>query len=66
MKGWRTIIFNIVMGAVMFGNQVWNLGADTAEVAGHLNALDGAITGIWALGNMFFRAITTTPLGEKI
>ena len=65
MKGYRTFFFNLIMGGVMFANQVLGTELDSAAMIGHLNGLEGAITGIWAVGNVWLRAVTDSPMFKK-
>lgn len=64
MKGYRTIIFNVLMTSVMFVN-LWNPTAempDAAAMNAGLDVVDGAITFIWGAGNAILRAITNSPM----
>lgn len=70
MKGWRTIIFNIVMAAVAILNQFGAFGADTpiptAEAVNQsLDLVEVLFTAFWGLGNVGLRTITTTAVGRS-
>lgn len=67
LKGFRTLIFNVVMGIVML---LRALGADTEmpteeQVSAAIDSLDVALTAIWAIGNLLLRAITDSPIFKK-
>lgn len=73
IKGWRTIIFNVLMTPLSLMS-LWGVdaGVGAGDVEGLLNQfmslLDGAeaffIT-LQGLGNMVLRAITSTPIFNK-
>lgn len=58
LKGYRTILFNIVM--LIAGIMGEELAPETA------NDLVEAFLVVWAAGNAFLRWITDSPIGEKI
>ena len=67
LKGYRTIIFNLVMTALMV---VKMLRPDLetpgeVEVGSGLDVLDQAMVFVWGIGNLFFRVITNTSVGKK-
>ena len=67
LKGYRTIIFNLVMTALMI---IKMLQPDVEipggeEVSAGLDVLDQAMVFVWGLGNLFFRVITNTSVGKK-
>lgn len=67
MKGYRTIIFNIVM-TISMGLALWMPEAETPDAETVNTALDNveaAITAVWGIGNMILRAITNTPMFNK-
>lgn len=67
LKGYRTIIFNVIMTAFMF-IQLWNPSADLPsgpEVTEGLIQLETALAFIWGIGNIILRAITDTPIFKK-
>ena len=64
LKGYRTVLFNIVMAATAVANQ-FGAEIDAPALVGGLDALDAAIAGIWAGGNLALRAITDTPIFRK-
>lgn len=66
LKGWRTVIFNVVMGGVLFWNQVipdQQISPD--EVTGAWNHLEAALISVYAIGNLVLRAVTDTRIGER-
>lgn len=67
LKGYRTIIFNVAMSAIMV-IRLWNPEAevpDAASVDAAIGHVDAAIAAVWGLGNMLLRAITNTAMGKK-
>ena len=64
MKGYKTIIFNLVMTGLM----VLKMMSPETEIPGEdeisagIDLVDGAITFVWGIGNLFLRAITDTPV----
>ena len=61
MKGYRTILFNVLMaiaGAVLVWKQIEIPQAMVEEAA------TGGVA-FWALGNLILRALTTTKIGQK-
>ena len=68
-KGYKTIVFNVVMTLAM-GISLWNPDAagdlpDAAEVTGLINQAEAWITGVWAIGNTWLRAVTSTAIFKK-
>lgn len=65
MKGWRTIAFNLVtVGVTVAGialQYLGELGLEPKTAA----AVGLGLTIFNALGNMYLRSITTTPMGES-
>lgn len=67
LKGYRTIIFNVIMTAFMLIN-VWSPNTELPsgpEVQGALDNLELAIAFFWGLGNIILRAVTDTPIFKK-
>tara|TARA_R110002012_G_scaffold229159_1_gene401684 strand:+ start:2816 stop:3034 length:219 start_codon:yes stop_codon:yes gene_type:complete len=64
-KGWRTITFNAVTASVTIAGAglmyVDQLGLTTSQAA----IAGFVLTLVNTFGNMFLRAITTTPVGSK-
>ncbi len=69
LKGFRTILFNAVMGLVAVLNAFGLFGTDAAPSADQVTAafdgLDVALAAIWSIGNVILRAITNTPMFKK-
>lgn len=62
MKGWRTIIFNLISGLIA-------AAAGILEYAGVLDLPPEVIIGaivVVNLGNAYLRTITDSPVGKKI
>ena len=67
LKGYRTIIFNVVMTALMV-LKMWKPDIEipgAEEISGGLDMLDAGLAFVWGLGNLFFRVITNTAVGQK-
>lgn len=67
LKGYRTIIFNVIMSGIMVV-KLWNPEAempDAASIDAAIGHADAAIAAFWGLGNMVLRSITNTPMGKK-
>lgn len=69
LKGYRTVVFNIVIGGIMLVNQIWGSAdqpiADPNVVTESIDKIDIGLTVIWTVGNIIFRAITNTAIGQK-
>lgn len=68
-KGYRTVIFNLIMTAAMIASMQGWIGSDdqpSAETVNlFLNNLEGVLAAIWGVGNIALRTVTTTPIGKK-
>ncbi len=67
LKGFRTVIFNIIMGAIMV-IRAFNPEAelpDEVAVQGAVDAVDAAISSVWLVGNLILRAITDSSIFKK-
>lgn len=67
MKGYRTIVFNVIMTLVMI-LKMFNPEAEVPtgeEVGGAVDAVEAAIASVWGVGNVILRAVTTTKIGSK-
>ena len=69
MKGFKTIIFNVVMTLAM-GVSLWNPDAagslpDAAQVSGLIDQAAAWVTAVWAIGNAWLRAVTSTAIFKK-
>jgi hypothetical protein len=69
MKGYRTIIFNVIMAGIMVLSQFGLFGdtvaPDAAAVNQGLDTLEVILTAVWGAGNLGLRAVTTTPVGKS-
>lgn len=64
LKGYRTIVFNLIMTIVMV-LAMWSPGESwptQPEVNAFLDSLEIVLTFVWGLGNIVLRAITNTPI----
>lgn len=68
-KGYRTVIFNVIMTGAMILSTTGVIGADVEVDADSVNVfldnLEGVLTVVWGVGNLFLRKITTGPIGTK-
>jgi len=67
LKGFKTIAFNLIMTLTMV-YQMWQPDVelpDAEQVTGAIDSAEAAITAIWAIGNMWLRAITDSPIFKK-
>jgi hypothetical protein len=67
LKGFKTIAFNVLMGATMlirFFNPETQV-PDVEEVTAAVDAVGASLTAIWGFGNMWLRAITDSPIFKK-
>ncbi len=67
MKGYRTIAFNAVMAIIAVATIVSpDAEVPTADqVQSAVNGADAAVVGVWTVGNMILRAITSSPIFKK-
>ena len=68
LKGYRTIIFNCIMTALML-IRMWRPDLEVpgdVDINAGLDLVDGAVVFLWGLGNLFFRLITNTTIGKKV
>lgn len=66
LKGYRTLIFNGIMTIIMV-LKMWKPETEVPgveEIEGGIDAVEGAITFVWGLGNLILRAITNTSIGK--
>lgn len=67
MKGYRTVLFNGIMTLGM-AITVWT-GHDTKDevtaLTSNIDLIQGALTAIWGVGNMWLRTITDSPIFKK-
>lgn len=65
LKGWRTVIFNVVTFVVTFGGillqYVGALGLEPQTTTIALIAINAIVVG----GNIYLRSITDSPMGKK-
>lgn len=60
MKGYRTIVVNVLMFAMaMAANFGYEFSPDEQEI------ITGGIVGVFTLVNLVMRKLTTTPIGVK-
>lgn len=69
LKGYRTVIFNLIMTAAMVASMQGWIGDGERPTADSVNAfldnLEGVLAGVWGVGNIVLRFVTTTPIGQK-
>jgi len=67
MKGYKTIVFNVIMAAlaalrILAPESV--LPSDV-DVNAALDAVDAALAAVLVIGNLILRAFTSTKIGKK-
>lgn len=67
LKGYKTIIFNVVMGLVMILRALSPESElpDAENVEDTIDSLDAALTAVWGVGNIILRAITDSPIFKQ-
>ena len=67
VKGYKTVVFNVLIGLVM----VWKAVSPESELPtpemlnGLLDALYASLEAILVVGNIVLRAVTNTAIGRK-
>ena len=66
MKGYKTIVFNVIMSVIMLAT-MWNPDAasslpDASQVSGLMAQAETWITVVWGIGNGLLRAVTSTAI----
>lgn len=67
LKGYRTIIFTVVMAGVMLVRAL-NPGAelpDEATIKQTIDAVNVALVSVWGVGSLILRAITTSSIFNR-
>lgn len=67
LKGYKTVIFNLIMGLIMM-IRAMNPDAEVPSdgaVTSAIDAIDVALTMAWSAGNLILRAVTTSPIFKK-
>ncbi len=63
LKGYKTVLFNLIMGGVAWLAILSPQEAPSAaDVSGTIDAVDTAVVALWTLGNWVIRAFTTAPI----
>lgn len=67
LKGYKTVIFNVIMTAILIANTTGLVTIDAVEldVAGTLDAVETALIAVWGFGNLLLRAVTNTSIFDK-
>jgi hypothetical protein len=68
LKGYRTVIFNVIMAGLLVLRGIFpdaELPDETA-INTMLDGLLGSVEVITIIGNLILRAFTTTPIGQKV
>lgn len=66
MKGYRTIIFNVLMLGVFLANQFsGDLGITEEQIGVASDVIDKLIGAALVFGNVGLRLVTDTPVGKK-
>lgn len=62
MAGWKTVIFNLIMGIVAVAG-AFDLVIEVPEET--LKEFIAALGAVWATGGVLLRAVTKTPIFSK-
>lgn len=69
LKGYRTIVFNAIMLAVMILAQQGIITPEQSPTGDQVNVfldnLDAVLAAVWGIGNVALRVVTNTPVGQK-
>lgn len=69
LKGYRTIVFNVIMLGFMLAAQQGWIGTEDSPTGEQVNSwldnLEAVLTGLWGVGNIGLRLITNTPPGKS-
>ena len=65
MKGYKTVIFNVIMGGLVFWQTMTGESVDTASVSDALMSLEGALVTLWTVGSVILRKMTNTSIFKK-
>ena len=65
LKGYKTILFNLIMGVAALYTQMTGVDVDASGIIAHLTSLEGLVVEAWVGGNLWLRAITDTKIFEK-
>jgi hypothetical protein len=67
LKGYRTVLFNLLMTVIMVLS-LWKPGEawpGAEAINSFLDSFEVAFAFLWGLGNMILRAVTDTPIFKK-
>lgn len=66
LKGWKTVLFNILMLIAFLGNQ-WGFetGLDEESINVFISNLDAVIGFVTVVGNILLRHVTDSPVGYR-
>jgi len=67
MTGYRTILFNLIMAALVAIRAMWPdaILPSEADVTAFMNAVDMILSAVLVIGNIVMRFLTSTSVGEK-
>lgn len=69
MKGWRTIIANVILALIAAWNNFFGgdpaAQIDPSAAQAHIDSINQALVFGGAVINMALRYLTTTPVGQK-
>lgn len=67
MTGYRTIVFNLIMAALVAIRAGWPdlIVPSEADVNAFLNAVDAVFAAVMVIGNLVMRFVTKTPVGQQ-
>lgn len=67
LKGYRTIIFNVIMAGLLVIRGLHPTAElpDETAINALLDGILGSVEAITIIGNLILRAFTSTPVGQK-
>lgn len=65
MKGFRTIVFNAIMGIGAFLQSSYGVDIDASGLVEHLTSFEGLIQEVWLGGNVLLRYLTNSPIFKR-
>jgi len=65
LKGWKTLLFQVIMGSVVFAQVYSGQAPDPGPIMETLEGFELATVSLWGFGNMILRAVTNTAIFTK-
>lgn len=65
MKGYRTFMFNITLGILVFLQTMTGDTLDIDSVMSAMTSIEGGMVTLWTVGNVVLRSVTNTKMFTK-